>query len=57
MVVLTWAALAGVTRTGVDGAASEVEFVIDPFGNVPVAAALPVGTARSRIIGFEPGLV
>src|SRR5262249_51994718 len=55
--VLSCDAFAGLTSTGVVGVAFVVEFVIEAFVKVAVTAAFPVGTARSRTIGFAPGLV
>jgi hypothetical protein len=50
-------AAAGATRAGAVGATFAVLFVIDAFGSVSSAAALPIGTARSRIVSPEPGVV
>src|SRR5689334_4722399 len=62
VVVLSCAALAGVTRVGAFGAAFEVLFVIEALFSVAVAAALPAAVpaefvAVSRTQGVEPGLV
>ncbi len=53
--VLSRAASAGDTSAGVDGVTLPVLFVT--ARPLAVTAALPVGNARSRTIGFEPGLV
>ena len=54
---LTYCASDGVARAGAVGAMSAVLFVNEPFVSEPSAAALPIGTARSRIVSPEPGVV